>query len=213
MVTELRRDKDKERKDRTKASLLDAAERVFSARGFHKTLISQIVSEAGVGQGTFYRYFKTKREIFQTLFERFVDRLFAQFKPMTADLPADVDQYRAASVAALRRMMAIIEVERESTLIFLREGPSIDREFETLVADVYDRFAQLAQFYLEHAQRQGFARQCNAKLVAQALIGVGLRLLHSWLGDRLSGESVDAMIEEIVEFAFLGFGNSGPQPT
>ena len=200
-----------ERKERTKAALLDAAEHVFARQGYHNTLISEIVREAGVGQGTFYRYFSTKREIFQTLFERFVDRLFAEFKPMTADLPTDADQYRAASVTALGRVVAIIERERRSTLVFLREGPSIDRSFETLMADVYDRFAQLAQFHLEHAQRQGFARRCDAHLVAQALIGIGLRLLHSWLGDRLQGRPVEELIDEIVDFAFLGFGAPSPE--
>ena len=52
----------------TKDYLLDAAVRKFHQKGYQKTRISDIVSEAGVAQGTFYLYFKSKEEIFKNIF-------------------------------------------------------------------------------------------------------------------------------------------------
>ena len=72
------------RKEKSRKILLDAAVKVFARQGYHDTLVSDIVAEAGVGQGTFYRYFKDKREILDTVFEQFVEGLLGQFAEMSA---------------------------------------------------------------------------------------------------------------------------------
>lgn len=50
-------------KKQKKDSLLDAAFRLFMENGFHKTSISDIVSQAGVAKGTFYLYFTDKYDL------------------------------------------------------------------------------------------------------------------------------------------------------
>ena len=86
----------------------------------------------------------------------------------------------------------------------MRQASAVDAEYERKVQDTYDRFAQMAQFYLEHAIEQGFARPCRSSLVAQALVGIALRTVDLWLGDRLSVGSVDEAIDNLVDFAFTG---------
>ena len=49
---------------RTRRALLEAAEEVFGAVGYHDASIVKITELAGVAQGTFYLYFSGKREIF-----------------------------------------------------------------------------------------------------------------------------------------------------
>jgi len=52
---------------RTRRRLLEAAERVFAELGYHDASIVKITEAAGVGQGTFYLYFSSKKEIFDEL--------------------------------------------------------------------------------------------------------------------------------------------------
>jgi AcrR family transcriptional regulator len=52
---------------RTRTRLLDAAERVFAELGYHDASIVKITESAGVGQGTFYLYFASKRDVFDEL--------------------------------------------------------------------------------------------------------------------------------------------------
>src|SRR5579862_9485139 len=52
---------------RTRRRLLDAAEDVFAELGYHDASIVRIVERAGVAQGTFYIYFRSKQEIFEEL--------------------------------------------------------------------------------------------------------------------------------------------------
>jgi AcrR family transcriptional regulator len=51
----------------TRQRLLDAAEAVFADLGYHDASIVKITEAAGVGQGTFYLYFSSKKEIFDEL--------------------------------------------------------------------------------------------------------------------------------------------------
>jgi AcrR family transcriptional regulator len=52
---------------RTRTRLLDAAERVFAELGYHDASIVKITEAAGVGQGTFYLYFASKKDVFEEL--------------------------------------------------------------------------------------------------------------------------------------------------
>ena len=50
---------------RTRATLVDAAARVFAETPFADTRIADIAARAGVANGTFYTYFDSKEEIFR----------------------------------------------------------------------------------------------------------------------------------------------------
>jgi AcrR family transcriptional regulator len=47
----------------TKQLILESARTVISQKGFANTRVSDIVSQAGLAQGTFYLYFKNKQDI------------------------------------------------------------------------------------------------------------------------------------------------------
>lgn len=55
----------------TRQKLLHAAEKVFGKKGYYETSVVNITQEADVGQGTFYNYFQTKKEIFEALIHQY----------------------------------------------------------------------------------------------------------------------------------------------
>jgi len=50
--------------ERTRRKLLDAAEEIFAAVGYHEASIVKITEAAYVAQGTFYLYFPSKHQVF-----------------------------------------------------------------------------------------------------------------------------------------------------
>lgn len=68
-----------ERRTTTIKAILDAARRLFVARGFNDTSIDEIAEQAGVAKGAVYHHFASKEEIFLRVFEG-----------MTADLAARI---------------------------------------------------------------------------------------------------------------------------
>src|SRR5687767_13513833 len=57
--------------------LLDAAARVFLAKGLAQATVADIAEAAGVGKGTIYLYFTSKTELLSGLRARYVERLLA----------------------------------------------------------------------------------------------------------------------------------------
>jgi AcrR family transcriptional regulator len=51
----------------TRQRLLDASEAVFGELGYHDASIVKVTEAAGVGQGTFYLYFASKKDVFDEL--------------------------------------------------------------------------------------------------------------------------------------------------
>jgi Transcriptional regulator len=55
--------------------ILDAAETLFTAKGYHETAVSDIVKKVGVSQGTFYYYFVSKEAALDAIVNRRVARI------------------------------------------------------------------------------------------------------------------------------------------
>jgi AcrR family transcriptional regulator len=204
--SEFRRKADERRKERRREELLDAAAAVFTKQGYHRALVSDIVAQAGAGQGTFYRYFRDKREVFEALFDRFIESVLGQFSEMSGNPPRSLAEYRDQSVAAIQRVAALAERERALVLLIVREGPTVDAAFEKRLGEFYERLALLAQTYLDHAVRSGFARPCRTSAVSQGLVGMGFWVAQQWWNGRLGDVGLERLIEEMVDFAFQGFG-------
>ncbi len=58
-----------------KEELVDAAERLFSQKGYSDTSVDDICEKVGVAHGLFYYYFDTKEEIIEAITERMIDEL------------------------------------------------------------------------------------------------------------------------------------------
>lgn len=67
MVKVRAQERRQQQKEERHSGIVEAAERVFSARGMGYTTMDQIAREAGVSKGTLYLYFKNKDEIFLTM--------------------------------------------------------------------------------------------------------------------------------------------------
>jgi AcrR family transcriptional regulator len=53
----------KQEKKTTQEKVLEAAEKIFGEKGYHGSTTKEIAEEAGVAEGTIFRYFKTKKDL------------------------------------------------------------------------------------------------------------------------------------------------------
>lgn len=56
-----------------KNEILNAAEMLFTTKGYNKTTIVDILEIVGIAKGTFYYYFKSKEEVMEAIIKRVVD--------------------------------------------------------------------------------------------------------------------------------------------
>lgn len=69
-----------ERQAHTRVELIDAAERLFTAQGFHATSIDAVAAEAGYTKGAVYSNFDSKEDLFFAVYERRIDRRVAEIE-------------------------------------------------------------------------------------------------------------------------------------
>lgn len=58
-----------EYKEIAKNKIIQAAIKIFSKKGFHKSTMDEIAKEVGVSKGTLYTYFKSKEEILKEIWK------------------------------------------------------------------------------------------------------------------------------------------------
>lgn len=83
-----------------KNEILDAAEALFSTKGFDGTTISEIIEKVGVARGTIYYHFKSKEEILDALIDRYGTELINAAQKAAADKDISVmERLRKALMA------------------------------------------------------------------------------------------------------------------
>src|SRR5262245_10311691 len=88
--------------ERRREEILDAAARLFALRGYSDTDTQVLIDELGVGKGTLYRYFPSKRELFLAAADRVMRRLRAEIDAGLADVEDPFERVGAAVRAFLR---------------------------------------------------------------------------------------------------------------
>ena len=99
--------------------LLATAKRLFLERGFDQTSVSAIVREAGVAQGTFYLYFKSKQALLPYFRADVLAHYQRAFEESTADRAQRADARLVRALARIHEIMAeqvpVVRVLRQAT--------------------------------------------------------------------------------------------------
>ncbi len=68
------------KKIHSKKSIVEAAVKLFSQKGYQETSVADIMNEADLGIGTFYNYFESKDEILKNLLQAIVEEIRESFE-------------------------------------------------------------------------------------------------------------------------------------
>ena len=160
-------DKRRGGREQSTAAILDAAEKLFSARGFTAVSVRDIAAEAGVSHALVHRYLGSKQDVYRAVLVR------------------DEDAIRNAA-AGQEDLLA-------ATSLMLREGFSSQRRYVRLVAHSalhglsYERTAgrfaateRLVELALAAAASEGDARDPDALDPRFAIAGV-VALFLGWM--------------------------------
>ncbi len=106
-----------------KHQILDAAEDVFSKRGFNDARMDDIAEETGLSKGTLYLYFKSKDELISAILDRIFQREFkGMAKLANADLPAVecIWQFTELAVEDLSSILRLMPIAYEFLALAFR---------------------------------------------------------------------------------------------
>lgn len=160
-----------ERAEQRRQDILDAALQVFTSKGYHAADIADIAQVLGIGHGTFYRYFKSKRAIFDAL----VAELTRSLAVVLHDEPPTCNslvEYQAQLYRIARELFNLFAADVRLGRILLFEVPGVDptlqQQFHTTMAGL----AVITRHYLDNGQRKGFLRPIDTAISARAINAV-----------------------------------------
>ena len=181
--------------------ILETAAKVFSEKGYRMASVSDIGEGAGIGRGTFYLYFDSKKEIFLELIEGFF-RGYAELLSENHRLLDEAFRGRGKVLKTWRdNMLRVLEYHRENrhlTHIVYREAMGRDEDFSARV-DVLSHLAReklVAEFQMMYAR--GMMRECDVEAVTSVVMGSTIYVVMEHLlreSDRDIGELADMIVE------------------
>jgi AcrR family transcriptional regulator len=180
-----------------RTQLLRAASRSFAAKGYHGTGVADIVAEAGVARGTFYRHFESKREAFTAVLQDMMREVVSVVQPI--DIGAPIAEQVWANLDRLVRAIMVEEVAR----VLFSEAVGIDAEGDEALREFYGAALSRIETALLAGQTLGIVHDGDVKLKARALLGV---IKEPVVQAKLYGESVDAeaLVGELILLLRLG---------
>ena len=162
-----------ERGTRTRRRLLEAAESVFAELGYHEASIVKLTESAGVGQGTFYLYFASKREVFDELVLDLNQRVRHAMTEAAATGATRVEQEQLGFAAFFR-----FTAEHPALYRIIRQAEFVSPETLQLH---YERLTARYVVGLREAMATGDIAETDPELLAWALMGVGELVGMRWI--------------------------------
>ena len=189
-----------------KQQLLNAAEALFTRKGYGATRISDICASAGVAKGLFYWYFPTKQSLFGELVRTMrlnLRRAQAAAMHPDADPVARIRQGAEASVrfmAEHQPYFALLDVERtdDALALVMKEG-----------SDVY---ASDVRRLIEAAQRDGLLPDGEPSFYVVGVLGAVSSFSHAHRIGRLT-MPIDALAHLVGDWVMQALTGRAAAPT
>jgi len=183
--------------------ILLAAEKVFAAKGFFPTTMSDIAREAEFGTGTLYKYFKSKEELYFTLIDKKVEEINRLVR-------AELSQ-KTTAVERIKKVLGLQFEFFERNRDFFRIYISERNRFEWTVKDelgksIHEKMVayihSLAEVMKQGIDGGGF-RPLDPMDLAHALVGIVNSFIFEWI---ISHESypLDSKLDTVLEIFFKG---------
>src|SRR5262245_21692018 len=161
--------------------ILDAATSVFSAKGYHGTLVDEIAAEAETSKGGVYFHFPNKQAIFLALLDRLADLLRERVEAAVASR----DEPVARAEGALEVVLETFGSHRRLTRLFMVEALGAGPEFNARMMRVRASFADLIKVHLDDAVASGAIPPLDTSTAATAWFGAVNEVVTHWaLADR-----------------------------
>ncbi len=173
-------------------ALRKAAERRAALKGMRKTTVDELVEEAGISKGAFYKFYPSKEHLFLDMLEHWQQRISDQITAKLAAQPG----LRAPQRAALMLKAAWRSMHAQSILIFANnELPYLLRKLpDALVKQHY----QSNEEFIHRLMGQADIRLRVPEAEAYATIRI---LLFSLLAAKKVGSGYAAAMDALIDDA------------
>jgi AcrR family transcriptional regulator len=161
--------------------ILEQAEKIFAAKGFHNVTMAEIASASGFSIGSLYQFFEGKENLYTTMLLEKLDLMYAQIREAVnkaKDTPAKID-------ALVNAHFRFVEQNRDFCRLFLRsESAAVSDVMISLQQKLINDYLQQIKFienYLKSGVKSGYLRPLPVNSMARALFGLIRATAIDWM--------------------------------
>ena len=168
--------------DERKAQIINAAEDVFTQKGFNEARMDDIADETGLSKGTLYLYFKSKDDLIIAILDRMFQREMKQMEGL--------DQ---ADLSAADAIWKMTEAVTNNILGFVRLVPIVyqflalafrNKYVQKALKKYINQYIDMITPIIEQGIKSGEFRKVDAREVAIAMSAIIEGTLLLWVYDR-----------------------------
>ncbi|MDN7244674.1 TetR/AcrR family transcriptional regulator [Planococcus shenhongbingii] len=189
--------------------ILAVALELFSNHGYHKTKVSDIVKAAGVAQGTFYWYFKSKEAIALEIIHNKEADLIEVVSQGYRESKATVQEVVKASERLFEDFFEFSQQNKYFMKLLLK-GMETEESVQSAIFETRKKLENAFQKNIERAAELGILPRKDPVIQSALLMSLLEGMLERWLFSpqqghaRLQSRTAEELAKELVQFEFFG---------
>lgn len=194
-------------RERRRGDIMDAAWELIGQKGLDATSMEEIATRAEVGTATVYKYFGSKPELMQALFERYIEEEAERGQPVLQQPPERlVDGMSALFEQYLHGMATRCSplLMREFYVLSMSKQLDYGRQTYQLKQRFMTQVLQLAEHYKRTGQIRGEVLAAEAAMLCYSAVTVPFSLFALQVG--MDEESARRQVRRLLELTFAGIG-------
>ena len=153
--------------NQTRTRILQAAQRLFAAKGFEGTTTRDLAQIAGVAEGTLFRHFANKKAIL-------VEVATSGWVDILTDLLTELSEMGSYKAVAqvMRRRMCNLQKNADIMRVCFMEVQFHPDFRDRIQTEIIEKMTEVAEAFFQTAIDKGIYRQMDAKLGAKVFFGL-----------------------------------------
>jgi AcrR family transcriptional regulator len=178
--------------------ILDAAEAIFSARGYYEASITEIAIRAGLAAGTIYLYFRDKADLYGSVIVEKMNEVVSRVEAASrSDASAKISLR-----AAVQALFAYHESNRQFFELFLHQqqmaGSPLNGSHWKEMEELKRRNLSSIERCVVRGQQNGELKPGDARLYAVAFLGITLQMIRQRIREQNKGD-ISASVDFVAD--------------
>ena len=171
-------------KQAKKQDIIEAAMKVFAQKGFANTKMADVAEKANIGKGTIYEYFKSKEEIFEFVFNHFMESMETSVAKAIFKITDPVEKIKVIFQSWADMIATHTTDIVEIMLDFWAEAVRKKDEKELGIVKlekIYEDFRKIIKSILDEGVRLGKFKSVDTFYTASLMLGAMDGLMIQWI--------------------------------
>ncbi|PKM47473.1 MAG: hypothetical protein CVV03_03320 [Firmicutes bacterium HGW-Firmicutes-8] len=173
--------------------IMEAAVKVFSKKGFSGATTREIAAEAGVAEGTIFRYFKTKKDILFSLAGPFIVESLAN---VMDEVKGETDE--VVLKAILKNRLNLVKNNIDLIRLIFTEAQFHHEIREQFIENVAMKAAGMLERFISERIWEGEYKEIKPQIASRALVGMAI-IFVMWKDFLMGNKYIQFNDEEVID--------------